>query len=188
MNVLNVKFSLPNIGRNGKQYVYLNEHNDKLKLSIKNCGNPFGINEYNGRHSINLQFKNPETKGVFNDLVELDTKIIDYASVNSFSWFKKNIHESVIKELYKSQLQMSDKFPPTFRANLDKMTQYYDVNGNQIELSNVKKGDQLNAELENTGIYFTNSNFSSSWKVTSLTVTGISQKTQMSGYSFVDDE
>ena len=103
-----LEFSKPKSNSMGGQHIFMNipnKVNDESRIRIQTpvCGLPFGINEYKGKYNLDLQLNGNETTEIKEFLNELDNQIIQTASKNSFSWFKKSIHESVVKELYKTQ-------------------------------------------------------------------------------------
>jgi len=188
-------FSKPKQNSMGGQQIFMNipyksQDESKIRIQTPVCGLPFGVNEYKGKYSLDLQLQGEsctEIKDFFN---EFDKHILETAYENSFSWFKKSMHESVIQELYKRQTKQNGNYPPMFRAKLPfKHDEFdgkiYNNKQEEIGLKDITKGCKVQAIIENTGIYFVSKDFGVSWKIIQLKVF---PSEKLAGYSFVDDE
>ena len=184
-------FSKPKQNSMGGQHIFVNipntiQEESKICLQTPLCNLPFGMNEYNGRYNLDLQLNDNNMKEF---LASFDKKIIETASINSFSWFKKSMHESVIKELFKPQMKQNGKYPPLFRVKVPMKNNEFDgkvYNKNQEEISihKIEKGCKIQAIIENTGIYFVAKDFGVTWKVIQLKVY---PSEKLTGYAFIED-
>ena len=184
-------FSKPKQNSMGGQHIFVNipntiQEESKIRIQTPVCNIPFGMNEYNGKYNLDLQLNDENIKEF---LTAFDTKIIDTASYNSFSWFKKSMHGSVIKELFKPQMKQNGKYPPLFRVKIPMKNGAFDgkvYNNNQEEISihDIEKGCKIQAIIENTGIYFVAKDFGVTWKVIQLKVF---PSEKLTGYSFIED-
>ena len=187
-----LEFSKPKQNSMGGQHIFMNMANclqsdSKVCFQTPKCKCPFGLNEYNNRYTLDLQVQNNSEMKTF--LESLDSKLVEEASKNSFTWFKKSMHESVVKELYKPQLKTNGKFLPLMRVKLPVKNgefdgQIYDENNQIMSMNEMSKGCEVQAIIESTGVYFVAKEFGISWKVLQLKVFP-SQK--LTGYAFVDE-
>lgn len=189
-DVNDIEFSHPKSNGLGGQHLFMNnKHEPKLRIQTPKCSVPFGVNEYNGKYTMDLQIKGNEAEEFKNKIQDLDKLILENGVKYSFQWFKKSLHESVVTELYKSQLKQNGDYPPLMKVKLPfkKDTfdgEIYNEKCELVDIDYVKKGCQVQAILENTGIYFTNGSFGTGWKVIQLKVFP-SQK--LTGYAFIDE-
>lgn len=184
-------FSKPKQNSMGGQHIFVNipntiQEESKIRIQTPVCNLPFGMNEYNGKYNLDLQLNDENMKEF---LTSFDTKIIDTASYNSFSWFKKSMHGSVIKELFKPQMKQNGKYPPLFRVKIPMKNGIFDgkvYNNKQEEISihEIEKGCKIQAIIENTGIYFVAKDFGVTWKVIQLKVF---PSEKLTGYAFIED-
>lgn len=185
-------FSKPKQNSMGGQHIFVNipntiQEESKIRLQTPLCKVPFGINEYKNKYNLDLQLTDENMKEF---LTTFDSKIIKTATQNSFSWFKKSMHESIVKELFKSQMKQNGKYPPLFRVKIPMKNNEFDgkvFNNKQEEISihNIEKGCKVQAIIENTGIYFVSKDFGVTWKVIQLKVF---PNEKLTGYAFVEDE
>ena len=113
-------FSKPKQNSMGGQHIFVNipntiQEESKIRFQTPVCNLPFGMNEYKGKYNLDLQLNDDDIKEF---LTDFDKKIIETASTNSFSWFKKSMHASVIKELFRPQMKQNGKYPPLFRVKI----------------------------------------------------------------------
>ena len=184
-------FSKPKQNSMGGQHIFVNipntsQEESKIRIQTPVCNLPFGMNEYNGKYNLDLQLNDENMKEF---LTAFDTKIINTASYNSFSWFKKSMHESVIKELFKPQMKQNGKYPPLFRVKIPIKNGKFDgkvYNNKQEEISinEIEKGCKIQAIIENTGVYFVAKDFGVTWKVIQLKVF---PSEKLTGYAFIED-
>ena len=192
INTNDLQFSKPKQNSMGGQHIFMNftncpQSDSKLCVQTPKCKIPFGLNEFKGRYTLDLQIQHKSEMKSF--IEELDKTVIDTACQNSFSWFKKSIHESVIKELYKPQLKQNGDYLPLMRVKLPFKKGEFDgkifnENNEEIPIHEITKGCEVQAILESTGVYFVSNEFGLSWKVNQLKVFP-SQK--LTGYAFIDD-
>ena len=103
INIENIEFSHPKSNSLGGHFLFLkSKNNEKMKLQTPKCYVPFGLNEYKGKFTLDLQLKGTETEEFKTNIDSLDELIITNAKKYSFQWFKKSLHESVVNELYKA--------------------------------------------------------------------------------------
>ena len=184
-------FSKPKQNSMGGQHIFVNiphtiQEESKIRIQTPVCNLPFGMNEYKGKFNLDLQLNDENIKDF---LLDFDKKIFDTASINSFSWFKKSMHESIIKELFKPQVKQNGNYPPLFRIKVPMKNNEFDgkvYNNKKEEISvhEIKKGCKIQAIIENTGIYFVSKNFGVTWKVIQL---NIFPSEKLSGYAFIED-
>ena len=98
--------------RSGGKNVYFT---DTLTKTVKGTI-PFGVQEYRTNKTCDIQITDP----VFFE--DLDQFILSEASKNSFKWFNKSIHSTVINELYKSPLRKNKDYPPLLKVKLNTKT------------------------------------------------------------------
>ena len=166
-----ITFGNPVNTRSGGKNVYFG---DKLTLEITGTV-PFGIQEYKGMKQCDIQIKDNDIISYFEDF---DKFIISEASKNSFKWFSKSIHNSVISELYRSPMKKNKDYPPLLRVKFDK---------NSIINGNIEKGCTVKMTIDTNGLYFSSGSFGTSWAIRSYIVTNKAGP-KLSGYSFIDDE
>jgi len=189
-SVKDLSFSEPKSNRSGGQHVFMNKKNTSyddshVVISLPKCKVPFGVTKYNTNTSLSIQICNDDLESYFNDL---DNLIKQTAQQNSFKWFKKNMHESVIQELYKPQLKQNQNFPPLLSVKIPpKFDEIYNTKNEKISIDIIKQRDFVEAEISNNGVYFVNSSFGTSWKVVKLTVHSMNEQS-IKGYSFIEDE
>lgn len=183
LNFNNLQFSSPKQNSFGGQYVYINQPDrSKVCISTPICSLPFGLNTYKGSNTLDLQVRDQELN---NFLSEFDHFVVEAAEKNSFSWFKRYMHRSVISELFNKQIKQNGNYLPLFKIKLNKDTVFVDKDNETTDISCITKGSKICAEIENTGLYFTKGSFGVSWKVTKCKVF---PNEQLSGYSFVNDD
>ena len=185
-----IEFSHPKSNGMGGQHLFLNKKNEsKFKLQTPKCGVPFGLNEYNGKFTLDLQFSGKETKQFQSNIEELDILILENASKYSFQWFKKSLHDSVLKELFRPQTKQNGNYPPLFKVkvpmkNGEFIGDVYNEKCEKVSIKELEKGCKVQVLLENTGVYFNNSSFGTGWKAVQFKVF---PSEKLTGYSFVDD-
>ena len=157
--------------RSGGKNVYFTE---TITCTIQGTV-PFGVQEYKNNKTCDVQVSNPEF------FENIDNFIIEKAKQNSFKWFNKSIHASVIKELYKSPLRKNKNYPPLLKVKLDlKKIQDTGI---------ITKGSTVKFDVRNTGVYFSSGSFGSGWITDNVIVThSVPKSVKLEGYSFIDDE
>ena len=185
-----IEFSHPKSNGLGGQHLFLNKNNEqKFRLQTPKCGVPFGLNEYNGKFTIDLQLKGGEVEEFKNEIKSLDELILTKAKKNSFQWFKKSLHESVVQELYKPQLRQNGDYPPLMKIKIPFKKslfdgEIYNEKCEKVSIDYITKGCQIQAIVENTGVFFTSGSFGTGWKAVQLKVFP-SQK--LTGYAFIEE-
>lgn len=171
MMLNHITFGNPVNTRSGGKNVYFG---DKVTLEITGTV-PFGVQEYKNMKQCDIQIKDQSILSFFEDF---DKLIISEASKNSFKWFSKSIHNSVISELYRSPLKKNKDYPPLLRVKFDK---------NSIMNGDILKGCTVKMTVDTSGLYFTSGSFGSSWAIRSYTITQTAEP-KLSGYSFIEEE
>jgi hypothetical protein len=192
VNTNELQFSKPKQNSMGGQHIFMNisncnQNDSKVCIQTSKCKVPFGLNEFKGRYTLDLQVQNKSEMKEFAE--KLNSTVIKAATENSFSWFKKSLHESVIKELFKPQLKQNGEYPPLMRVKMPFKNgrfdgKIYNEKNEEISHDEITKGCEVQAIIENTGVYFVSSEFGLSWKVSQLKVFP-SEKLQ--GYAFIDE-
>ena len=192
--IQDIEFSKAKANNMGGQHIFMNIpnttiDNSKIRFQTPICGLPFGLNEYKNKYNMDLQLNGDSTFEIKQFLNLFDNHIIETASKNSFSWFKKSLHKSVINELYKSQTKENGNYPPMFRVKVPFKNNEFDgkvFNNKQEEISihEITKGCKVQAIIENTGLYFVAKDFGVTWKVIQIKVF---PSEKLTGYSFIED-
>ena len=174
VDLVSLVYSEPKINQLGGQTVFVNDRSrNKLRIHTPKCYLPFGVSDYNGSKSLQLSLNGDTAnmKQFKTFLHEFDNKNIETASINSASWFKKQLNENTVSELYTKTLRQSNpNYPPMFKAKLpfrDGKFQgdIYDNEKRLIDFSHITKGCYVEAIVELTGVYFVAKEFGLSWKV-----------------------
>ena len=196
-NIDDFIYSQPKTNAMGGQQVFINlpntsDNDSKIRIQTPKCSVPFGINDYNGRFTLDLSLRGEDTKPFQTFINNFDSHNKKTGSINSIKWFKKQIHESVISELYKPQIrQQNEKYAPNMRVKLPMKKngvpdfEIFDNNKNKADMSIITKGCQVQAIIELVGMYFVSKDFGITWKVVQLKVF---PSTKLSGYSFQDED
>ena len=94
VNFNNLQFSAPKQNSFGGQHVYINQPDrSKVCISTPICSLPFGVNTYKGSNTLDLQVSDQEFNSFLSDF---DNYVLEVAEKNSFSWFKKNMHQKLM--------------------------------------------------------------------------------------------
>lgn len=198
LNVHDIQYD--NIYKNklGNQSLNLyHVHNHKLVIQTPVCHVPFGLNKYEAsygtKYSIDLSLKESKNMSQFNYFIEkLDEDILSKAKENCVEWFKKkDLSETDLKKMYRSQLVQKAPYPPLFKVKIpcdsknNPCCTIFDINKNILDVNSVNKNIEVSAVIELTGIYFIAKEFGVSWKLLQLM---IHPKVKLSNYAFIDSD
>lgn len=199
----------------GGKSMYLNYGGDKFVVQTPMMHLPFGItnnNMFNNKGGdsdgkpekwfMDMSFKDWESRPVLARMLEMmgtmDSKLIDTAFENSFTWFKKK-HGSrdIVKELYTPMLKYGRNketgdplpYPPTLkvvvptRAGEGFLPDVYDTKKNKINLADVEtKGARAMVIMQCTGIWIVSGRFGCTWKALQII---ISPPASLKGFAFL---
>ena len=190
--------------------VWISYENGPLVFQTPEMVAPFGVATWlkdDGKKKVDLtlSFKGKdnrlETLGKFYDnLLDMDSKIIAEAFDKSFLWLKKKASsEEVVKALYtpiikhpkdKETGEITTKWPSTFKASLPEKDgrpdfEVYTADRKRVDLSAVEmKGAKVTALIQCLGIWLAGGKFGVSWKILQMKVSPIKK---IEGYSIRDD-
>lgn len=195
-NIESVTFSEPKkFGDAGAKIVYMNTNASKISLYTPKMYLPFGLGKYTEpgkppKFSLNASFgnmsENEKTKELYDKIKELDEKVIQKAQECSLLWFKKKtMSENVARELYSSTIKFSKdkdtgevntKYPPTMNIKVPYYNDgfecdIFDDKRNEIVESieeTIQKGQEIQAIVECSGIWFAGGKYGISWKLKQL--------------------
>jgi len=173
MKFTNMRLTDPVNNRSGGKNVFF----DNKEYATVQGYVPFGLQTFKSMKTFDIQLKDDELVSYFKSI---DEYIVDEARKNSFRWFNKSIHESVITELYRSPMRKNKDFPPLLKVKIPFK--------NEMNLDKIQKGCNLKICIQNSGIYFSNSSFGTGWVLESMEVLEKAQPAvAVSGYSFIDE-
>lgn len=173
---------------NGSSQAYLNYDGKKLRVQVPRMPIPMDAGDYQGnkKYKVQLSFKdkdsNPKVAAYHKMISDIDDFAIEHAMKNSGPWFKKPgmSHESTV-----------DKFTPSIRIAKDKEgnpkpypatqpvalkmrngafdAELYDKEKRLIEgqtpVDVLRRGAEITAILECTGVWITDKGFGLTWKL-----------------------
>lgn len=184
----------------------------KFTLQLPRMHAPFGVSDFvdattgKTKYYLNLSFsKEQEMKGVvkmFHDkLAEWDDKVVDDASNNTLTWFKKpatKLTKNVIKKNYtpmlarykdKETLEFTGEYPDKVKLKVpfwdDKFTvEVYDENQNRVDISYIKPNSEIIAVVKSSNVWISADKFGVSLNAGVLQVF---PPERLTGYSFLPD-
>lgn len=197
---------------NGGRTIYVSYEGRPLTFQTPEMVAPFGITKWASdgklpdKYTLELSFKGRDDKPSLSKFYEvldsLDNKIVQDAFDNSTNWLKKKYNSlEVVHALYtpmikhpkdKSTGEITDKYPPTFRATLPQkegsfLCEVYDKNRNRIDLGAMEntKGAKMTAIIQCLGIWIAGSKLGCNWKIQQLMV---SPQNAIKGFAFTDED
>lgn len=200
-DVSKVTFSAPRVMKNGAKVVYVGYKGEKLLFQTPVCVSPFGINRWQNedgtgpvKYSIDFSFQGmdqrPALKRFYENLNDLDTKLIQEGFVNHDKWLSlKKAPKSVddVENVYTRIVKMpkdKEKYAPTFKVNMphDGSRFTFDVYDNKQNMVNLfdmierkeieTKRAKVWAIIQCTGIWVAGGkSFGCSWKVLQMELT-----------------
>jgi len=168
-NASEVTFSEVRKNKQGGKVVYLNSSSgQKLLFQLPKMRAPFGLSEYHDEKSGSTTYSLPlslEDPSILKSFQDLDSVVLDFITKNSEEILGKRMNRDVISEgIYKSPVKPSSKegYSPTL--NLKVLVNYkdgsigteaYDSNRQVVPLTDLEKGQFLNAIVEINQIWRT---------------------------------
>ena len=190
-------YSEPKINAMGGQSVYITtETSEKIVVQTPRCALPFGLNVFESnqgkKYSLDLSLRgNSAPVCKFTKFIQdLDDHNTQQAFKNSESWFKKQLDESIIDELYRSTLKTQKNHCPIMKAKLPTrndvfLGDIFDQKKCKTNMDCIQKGCSVQAIIECVGMYFVAREFGITWKIIQLKVY---PPNRLTGYSFVDED
>lgn len=207
MNIINLQnfdmssitFGEPKINVTGGQSIQIFDNNQaKLIFQTPKSYIPFGLNSFkpeNGptKYSIDLSLNTstPAMNNFINQLKSFDNFLIQKAQQYSKTWFKKELNNEVIQELYKPVIKQNQNYAPMIKVKLptDKnnnaLCDIFDKHKNNTNIDYIEKGSYAQTIIECIGIYFIKKEFGTTWRIIQMKV---DPPSKLSNYSFVDDD
>jgi hypothetical protein len=173
---------------NGSSQAYLNYDGKKLRVQVPRMPIPMDAGDYQGnkKYKVQLSFRdkdsNPKTAAYYEMISGIDEFAIQHAMKNSGPWFKKPgmSHESTVDKFTPSIRIAKDKdgnpkpYPPTQPIALKQRNGAFDseLYDNQKRLLEgqspvdiLRRGAEITAILECTGVWITDKGFGLTWKL-----------------------
>jgi hypothetical protein len=173
---------------NGSSQAYINYDGKRLRIQAPRMPIPMDASDYQGNEKFKVQLSfrdkdsNPAMEAYYNTIQAIDDFVIGHAEKNSGPWWKKPgmSHESVVDRYTPSIKVAKDKdgnpkpYPPTHAVALKKRNgafdaELYDKNKSLIEgltpVDVLRRGSEVTAILECTGIWITDKGFGATWKM-----------------------
>ena len=225
VTVGNLTFSEPKKLPNGGNMVYVNNSGGPLYVQTPRVNvlwdtKYYADNDSSGKYTIQFsltEFNNNSTMKSFHDMmVQLDTRVVDYALDNRKEWFGPKFSKTTretIETMYTPMIKVSvdqetgepnGKFPPRFGFKIVKrdgshQCKVYDNNRNMFNIDNddgddfksladdvLTKGAGMNVVLRCNGVWVINGKFGCTWRAEQLKVE-VAEKS-INGYAFRDDD
>ena len=178
----------PRLLDNGSQAAYTNYDGGRLRIQAPTMPLPYPASDYQGNknYKLSLSFRDrarsTKVDRFYKTIESIDNFIIDTAHKNAGKWFKlPSASREMIALLYTSSFrQAKDKegnpkdLPPTIQIALKQRngafdTVFYEKSGVEIEgaspLTLLKKGAEVYASIEATGIWIADKKFGLTWKL-----------------------
>ena len=183
-----VTVAAPRLLDNGSQAVYANYDGGRLRIQAPTMPVPYAASDYQGNknYKVSLSFRDrgrsAKVDRFYKTIESIDNFIIDTAHKNAGKWFKlPGASREMIALLYTSSIRTAkDKegnpkdLPPTLQIALKQRngafdTVFYEKSGAEIEgaspLTLLKKGAEVYASVEATGIWIADKKFGLTWKL-----------------------
>ena len=192
-------------------YKYGDNSSSTLMTQVGSLSLPFGMNTFDKagpvKYSMDLSLRgyeeNAKVKAVYDAFSAVDEWMIDQGVANSKSWFKAQLSRDVVKAFYTPMIKVAKdaegnpnlKYPPTFKINLKKQNDQFDVKvyddqarayeGVPLE-DLLIKGAMVTTLIQCTSVWFAGSKFGLSWKAKQIRMDKVPESIR--GYAFVDDD
>jgi len=208
-NIEKLKCGSLRVNDNQGKSVWISYENSKLVLQTPEMLAPFGISKWDkekgGQKSeLTLSFQGkegrPALQKFYENLKEIDDKMISEALTNAGAWLKQpNATEPVLRALYTPIVRQAKdkngdvtaKWADNFKASLPEKDGKYDFNAylqnkELVDLNKVDlKGARVTAIVQCLGIWIAGGKFGVSWKVLQLLVT---PQKKLDGFCFREVE
>lgn len=211
-NVSKINYGAVKKLENGGKSIYIKYGGDPLIMQLPEMSAPFGLSKWAGdgktKYSLDLSFSGKDQRKVlqtfFENMVNLDKKLVTDAIENSPTWFNKKYSSfEVVEALYtpmvkyakdKNTGEITDKYPATFKMSVPLAKdgsfdcEVYNGKAERVDLASLEekggiKGARVSAIVQCLGIWIAGSKFGCSWKVIQMKV---SQRAAISGYAIRD--
>lgn len=192
-------------------YKYGDNSSSTLMTQVGSLSLPFGMNTFDKagpvKYSMDLSLRgledNPKVRAVYDAFSSLDEWMIDQGVKNSKAWFKADLSRDVVKAFYTPMIKVAKdaegnpnpKYPPTFKINLKKQNDQFDVKvyddqarayeGVPLE-DLLIKGAMVTTLIQCTSVWFAGSKFGLSWKAKQIRMDKVPESIR--GYAFLDDD
>lgn len=191
-------------------YKYGDSSSSSLTTQVGSLSLPYGMNVFDKagpvKYSMDLSLRgyeeNPKVKAVYDSFMALDNWMIDQGVKNSKAWFKSELTRDVVKAFYTPMVKVAKDqegnpkpYPPTFKINLKKQNDQFDVKvyddqarpyeGVPLE-DLLVKGAMVTTLIQCTSVWFAGSKFGLSWKAKQIRMDKVPESIR--GYAFIDDE
>jgi hypothetical protein len=187
-NTSNITISEAKKLDNGSSQAYINYQGKRFRVQVPRMPIPMDAGDYQGnqKYKVQLSFRdkesNPKVEAYYKMLEAIDNFVIDHAQANSGKWFKKpGMARDIVVDKYTPSIKFAkDKegnlkpYPPTQGVALKKRNgvfdcELYDKEKRLIEgltpVDLLKRGAEMTAILECTGIWITDKGFGLTWKL-----------------------
>ena len=201
-NPSDVVFSSIRKNRMGGKSVYLTGNaGRKLYIQLPTMKAPFGLSEYedkaSGRKSysldLSLDTSDEKVKDLHTKLQGLDEKVIDVVHQNSGAWLGKKytkemmqevMYKPIIKEPSNPQYSSTIKLKILTDSSGDFVPDGFDSDRNPIDLASVTGGDRVGAIMEICSIWFIDTKFGVTVRLTQLRT---EPSSKITGFAFLDE-
>lgn len=214
-NVSNLSIGpMKNLESGGKMaslfYKYGDSSSSTLTTQVGSLSLPYGMNVFDKagpvKYSMDLSLRgyeeNPKVKTIYDAFMALDNWMIDQGVANSKAWFKSQLTRDVVKAFYTPMVKVAKDqegnpkpYPPTFKINLKKQNDQFDVKvyddqarpyeGVPLE-DLLVKGAMVTTLIQCTSVWFAGSKFGLSWKAKQIRMDKVPESIR--GYAFLDDD
>jgi hypothetical protein len=191
---------------NGSFQVYLNYNGGKLRIQAPRMPLPYNSGDYQGNQKFKAQFSfkdrdsNPKVQAYHDMLEKIDDFVLSQASKNAQTWIgpkmKAGSHVDSLKPLFSGSVKLSAKdYPPTFAVALKLRNgtfdaELYDNSKQRMDCKPtdaLKKGAEVTAIVDCTGIWIAAGRFGISWKLVQARV-DVPAESASKGCAILDDE
>lgn len=180
----------------GAKYVYVGYNNKNLVVQTPEMDIPFGLNVYDKgdypKYSVDLSFKgmenNKSMKAFYNNMNDMDARLISEGMKNSMSWFKKPKNKAS-KDVVESMLTPTIKIPKDKEGNPTPyphrlklkipykdgtcLTQFYDKEGTLLtdDVSKILvRGTKAKVIMQCVGLWISSGSYMCQWKAVRMEV------------------
>ena len=165
------------------QQVYLNYGNGRVRIQAPRMSLAYDAKDYQGneKYKTDLSFagadSNPKVAAYQAMIEAIDSFVIETATANSAAWFGAGKAKSrdVVESMYTPSIKVSKKdYPSTHQVALRKYdgkweSELYDSKNNEMRdttpLDVLKRGTEVTAIVEVTGIWIISGRFGLTWKL-----------------------